>query len=32
MEDLYNKLGGIPTPTKKYIELINEREQQQFNK
>jgi dUTP pyrophosphatase len=32
MEELYNKLGGIPTPARKYSELINEREQQQFNK
>jgi dUTP pyrophosphatase len=32
MEELYNKLGGIPTPARKYSELVNEREQQQFNK
>jgi len=32
MEELYNKLGGIPTPSKKYSQLIKERETQQFNK
>lgn len=31
MEELYNTLGGIPTPTKKYSQLINEREAKQFN-
>jgi len=32
MEALYNKAGGIPTPTKKYSQLIQERDQQQFSK
>lgn len=31
MEELYNNLGGIPTPTKKYSQLIHERESKQFN-
>jgi len=31
MESLYNSLGGIPTPNKKYTELIKERDGQ-FNK
>jgi dUTPase len=31
MEELYNNLGGVPTPTKKYSQLINEREAKQFN-
>ena len=32
MEELYNNLGGIPTPNKKYSQLVNEREAKQFNK
>lgn len=32
MESLYNKTGGFPTPTKKYSQLIQERDQQQFSK
>jgi|TARA_R110000868_G_scaffold251412_4_gene508175 dUTP pyrophosphatase len=32
MEELYNKLGGVPTPAKKYSQVIGEREQQQFNR
>ena len=31
MEDLYNKVGGVPTPNKKYTQLVQERDQQQFN-
>jgi len=31
MEELYNSIGGVPTPTKKYSQLINEREAKQFN-
>ena len=31
MEELYNNLGGVPTPTKKYSQLVNEREAKQFN-
>lgn len=31
MEELYNSLGGVPTPNKKYTQLINERDAKQFN-
>jgi dUTPase len=31
IESLYNSAGGVPTPNKKYTQLINEREQKQFN-
>ena len=31
MEALYNSLGGIPTPNKKYSQLVNERDTKQFN-
>jgi dUTP pyrophosphatase len=31
MEDLYNKLGGVSIPSKKYSERVNEREQQLLN-
>ena len=31
MEALYNSLGGIPTPNKKYTQLVNERDSKQFN-
>ncbi len=32
MEALYNSLGGIPTPNKKYSQLVSERDTKQFNK
>lgn len=32
MESLYNNLGGINVPTKKYSQLIKERDAEQFNK
>ena len=31
MEALYNSLGGVPTPTKKYTQLVQERDSKQFN-
>ena len=31
MEELYNNLGGIPTPNKKYSQLVSERDTKQFN-
>jgi dUTP pyrophosphatase len=31
MEALYNSLGGIPTPNKKYSQLVSERDTKQFN-
>lgn len=31
MEALYNSLGGIPIPNKKYSQLVNERDTKQFN-
>lgn len=31
MESLYNSLGGIPTPNKKYSQLVSERDTKQFN-
>jgi dUTPase len=31
MEALYNSLGGIPTPNKKYSQLVQERDTKQFN-
>jgi dUTPase len=31
MEALYNSLGGVPTPTKKYTQLVQERDTKQFN-
>jgi len=31
MELLYNKVGGVPTPNKKYTQLVKERDSQQFN-
>ena len=31
MEALYNKVGGIPTPSKKYTQLVQERDSKQFN-
>lgn len=31
MESLYNKIGKVPTPVKKYTQLIQERDQQIFN-
>ena len=31
MEELYNNLGGVPTPNKKYSQLVQERDSKQFN-
>lgn len=31
MESLYNSLGGVPTPNKKYSQLVQERDSKQFN-
>lgn len=31
MEALYNKVRGIPTPSKKYTQLVQERDSKQFN-
>ncbi len=31
MEELSNNLGGIPTPNKKYSQLVSERDTKQFN-
>lgn len=31
MEALYNKLGGVTTPSKKYTQLVQERDSQNFN-
>jgi dUTPase len=31
MEALYNKVGGVPTPSKKYTQLVQERDSKQFN-
>ena len=31
IEDLYNKVGGVPTPSKKYTQLVQERDQKHFN-
>ncbi len=31
MEQLYNNLGGVPTPTKNYSQLVKERDSKQFN-
>jgi dUTPase len=31
MEQLYNSLGGVPTPTKNYSQLVKERDSKQFN-
>ena len=31
MEQLYNSLGGVPTPSKTYTQLVKERDSKQFN-
>jgi dUTP pyrophosphatase len=31
MEELYNKVGGVSTPNKKYSQLVQERDSKQFN-
>ena len=31
MEALYTSLGGVPTPNKKYTQLVQERDTKQFN-